>query len=772
MTKEPEQRPALSHFDRLTPSRAALVVLFWALLAALMTPSAWMFAHRLTGTFSGTENSEPAQVEDALVDNFSTALAFPSALVWDAVGVPPEEADAAWSNLIDTAEAHPEIIDVSDAHNLMSGKVRDDWHVAFLELDVETFGQAELRLPQIREYLAEKVNMPGEGTFHITGGPAMFLDLNTTSTNALKRAELIALPVAFLILLVVFRTPLAALLPVLVAGVGVVITLGVLSFLAKYIPVTFFVPNLVTMIGLGVGIDYCLIYLARYRRERELHLTTQEALAESRRTAGHTVLVSAVLVMTGFLVLLVIPLSFFFSIALGGLLIVGCVAATTLTLLPALVVLLGSSLEWGQVYRTDGKFKEKLHNFYRWWSRWLLRNPWKCFLAGAALLLFIASPVTRLMITSLQVDTLPASAEARIGYESMEKELGPGWLLPTMILVQHPDESWWEPAQQERERALVERLEALPGTAEVVAPSDPKEEIGRRAAQVRSFLLEGDPDRTQTLILMIPDDDPQSTGAREWLRDVHRILDEEEAAHPDGPTFKLGGISAITAVTDEVIFSYLPIVIGLTLLTTFLLLLYFMKSIFVPLKAIVLNLLCVMAAYGFLVFWFQDGWGAGMGAFHEVDGLNTIVLVVMFCALFGLSMDYEVFILSAVRESWLERKDMDYAIEEGLVRTAGIITSAAIILVSVFLCFAFAGVLETQQLGTGMSFAVLLDATLIRCVLVPSSMALMGEFNWWLPGQPLPEKDEVRVHFQKRELRRLRRLRGKVEKMIKDVGSK
>lgn len=770
MTKEPKQRFVLSHFDRLTPSRAAMVVLFWVLLAALMTPSAWNFAHRLTGTFSGTEDSEPALVEAALVENFSTALAFPVALVWDSKGVPVEEAREAWKQLIETTEEIPSVIDVSDAQKLVSQDLRPGWFVAFLELDVKTFGEAEVQLPKVRAYLAEHIHLPGENGYKITGGPAMFLDLNTSSTQALQRAELIALPIAFFILLFVFRTPLAAILPVVVAGVGVVITLGVLSYLAKFIPVTFFVPNLVTMIGLGVGIDYCLIYLARYRREKTLHMTTQEALAQTRRTAGHTVMVSAVLVMTGFLVLLVIPLSFFTSIALGGLLIVACVSATTLTLLPALVVLLGAALEWGEVYSTSGRGREKVQNFYRWWSRWLLRNPWKCFLGGAAFLLFVSWPVTTMMITSLQVDTLPPGTEARDGYESMERELGPGWLLPTIVLVQHSDEDWWQPERQGAEQKLADQIRALPGTAQVVALSDT--EAGTKAKRARAFLLTGDPDRTQTLMLIIPDNDPQSAESRLWLHQVHDLLDLQMLAHPEGPRYLLGGVAAITKDTDEVIFSYLPVVIGLTLLTTFLLLLYFMKSIFVPLKAIALNLLCVLAAYGFLVIWFQDGVGAATVGFMAVDGLNTIVLVVMFCALFGLSMDYEVFILSAVRESWLERKDMDYAIEEGLVRTAGIITSAAIILVSVFLCFAFAGVVETQQLGTGMSFAVLLDATLIRCILVPSSMALMGEWNWWLPGQPLPEKDRVRGHFQKRELRRLKKMRYKVEKMIKDAKNK
>jgi len=195
-------------------------------------------------------------------------------------------------------------------------------------------------------------------------------------------------------------------------------------------------------------------------------------------------------------------------------------------------------------------------------------------------------------------------------------------------------------------------------------------------------------------------------------------------------------------------------VIFATLCSTFVLLVLFMRSVPVALKAIALNLVCVMAAYGFQVICFQDGWGAKLFNLFPTDGLNTVVLVICFCALFGLSMDYEVFILSAVRESWLDNHNMNLAVQEGLRRVAGIITSAAIIMIAVFLSFAFGDVVEIEQLGVGLSFAVLLDATVIRLLLVPSIMTLMGRWAFWCPGQKLPmaEKHPRGHHYQGEKL--------------------
>jgi len=237
---------------------------------------------------------------------------------------------------------------------------------------------------------------------------------------------------------------------------------------------------------------------------------------------------------------------------------------------------------------------------------------------------------------------------------------------------------------------------------------------------------------------MLSRTDPQSPVARGWLDQITALLKKSEAAAPDGPHYSLGGLPSVTLSADRVIIGALPMVILATLASTFVLLTVFMRSVLVSLKAIVLNLFCVMAAYGFQVICFQDGWGARLFHLFPTDGLNTVVLVICFCALFGLSMDYEVFILSAVRESWLDNHNMNLAVQEGLLRVAGIITSAAFIMIAVFLSFAFGDVVEIEQLGVGLSFAVLLDATVIRLLLVPGIMTLMGRWAFWYPGHKPP----------------------------------
>lgn len=720
----------------LSRRRAVAYLLTWLVLALWLAAPAWNFSHQIKGTLTGVRDTDSEQVRKTLVENFSSSLAFPTAVIWDAEGLSPEEGQARWQEIMGALRSAPGVSEASDAKRFLETWPRESWHAAFVELKATSYAEAEKQIPGLRQHLREQVKLPPDRVPHVTGGPALFMDLNLASTEALRAAEMKALPVAFIILLIVFRSFVAALLPVIVAGLGVLISLGAMSILAAYWPVTFFVPNLITMIGLGVGIDYSLIFLARYRRERELHLTTQEALHVTAKTAGHTVVTSAVMVMSGFVALLIIPLQFFHSIAVAGMLVVGCVAASTLTLLPAFIFLLGHRLEWGQIISHHGTFSEKARHFYHWWARVVLAYPWRCFALGTIILLVVAYPLTRLQVTSIQVNTLPAKAEARMGYDSLSKEMGAGWLMPTIILAQHPTADWMTSGEGlKREVELVAKLRQLPNTAQVISLAETPENVSIRRA--RMAMLTGS-DAKQNLILVASKADPQSPIATRWLREIQQVIDEQQAQHPGDVTYLLGGVAATTTSADEVIFAALPKVILITLCTTFILLVYYMRALLVPLKAITLNFLCVMAAYGFQVLWFEDGWGQGLGNFIQTGGVNTIVMVVLFCTLFGLSMDYEVFILCAIRESWLDQHDMRIAVEDGLQKTAGIITSAAVIMVSVFLCFAFGSVVETQQLGIGLSFAVLLDATIIRLILAPSAMAIMGKWSWWLPGQPLP----------------------------------
>jgi RND superfamily putative drug exporter len=743
--------------------KAIFSLIFWTSLVIVFVPLAIKFTSRIQSTLSGMKGTPSENVRINVVKNFSTALAFPTAIVWDAKGLPPADADAAWKNLLDSVRSDPSVNEVTDGNVMIENWPRSDWHAAFVAVGASTYGGAEKVVPVLRADVA-KLSFPGSQKPWVTGGPALFLDLNIASTESLRTGELIALPVAFIILILVFRSLTAALLPVLVATLGVICTLGILCVLATphhlinhylgipVMPVTFFVPNLVTMIGLGVGIDYCLIYLARYRRERANHLTTQEALALTRQTAGKTVLASAVLVMSGFLTLLFIPLEFFNSIAVGGMLVVASVAAATLTLLPAMILLVGSGLEWGSGLLRPLTGLMIAPRLCENWARCVVRRPWTCIVIGLVILTLLAIPARRLTIASVEAKNIPAKSESRQGYESLSANLGSGWMMPAIILVQHPLKDWMIGDGLAEEQALVDKLGKLANTSKVMTVSDSTG--SRRAQQMRMGLLTSSSDQSQSVILMLSKTDPQSPTARLWLDDITKLLVAHEKESPTGSKYSLGGLPSVTLSADRVIENALPTVILATLASTFILLTLFMKSLLVSLKAIALNLLCVLAAYGFQVVCFQDRWGAYLLHLFPTDGLNTVVLVICFCALFGLSMDYEVFILSAVRESWLDNHNMKLAVQEGLLRVAGIITSAALIMIAVFLSFAFGDVVEIEQLGIGLSFAVLLDATVIRLLLVPSIMTLMGKWAFWCPGTrpPTAERHPRGHHYQDEKL--------------------
>jgi len=740
--------PIQRHYSR---RRAIFSLVFWIALTIFFIPFVLQFTGRIQSTLSGMKGAPSEIVRENVVKNFSTALAFPTAIVWDAKGLPPDQADAAWKNALDALRADENVDDVTDGNAMIENWPRSDWHAAFVASKASTYGEAEKVVPRLRKIIA-RLSFPGNVHPWVTGGPALFLDLNLASTKSLRSGELIALPVAFIILLLVFRSVVAAFLPVLVATLGVTCTLGILSMLASAMSVTFFVPNLVTMIGLGVGIDYCLIYLARYRRERANHLTTQEALQLTRKTAGKTVLASAVLVMSGFLTLLFIPLEFFTSIAVGGMLVVACVALATLTLLPAMIFLVGSYLEWGSSLFAPLQRLELAPQCCEKWGQLVVRRPWSCVIIGLAILVVLALPATQLRIASIEAKNIPAKSDSRLGYESLTENLGAGWMMPAIILVQHPNGDWMIGDGMAREKELVDQLNQLPNTEKVLSVTD--NSGSRRAQQSRMGLLTSSSDASQSVILMLSKSDPQSMVARAWLDNITAVLTASEKAHPDGTHYELGGLPSVTLTADRVIMRALPEVVFATLCSTFVLLLLFMRSILVSLKAIALNLICVLAAYGFQVICFQEGWGAYLCHFYATDGLNTIVLVICFCALFGLSMDYEVFILAAVRESWLDNHNMDLAVQEGLLRVGGIISSAAAIMIAVFLSFAFGDVVEIEQLGVGLSFAVLLDATIIRLLLVPSIMVLMNKWAFWCPGQafPVAERHPRGHHYQGEKL--------------------
>ncbi|HEX4139129.1 MAG TPA: MMPL family transporter, partial [Candidatus Methylacidiphilales bacterium] len=533
-------------------------LLLWLIVVAVFVPLAIDFTSRIQSTLSGMKGTPSETVRLNLVKNFSTALAFPTAIVWDSKGVPQDQADTTWNNLLDSIRGDGKVTDVTDGQKMIEHWPRQDWHAAFIAVNAKTYGDAQDAVPALRADVA-KLSFPGSGRPWVTGGPALFLDLNLASTESLRSGELIALPVAFIILLVVFRSPMAALLPVIVATLGVVITLGILCFLATphaWLPwlhpmgITFFVPNLVTMIGLGVGIDYCLIYLARYRRERANHLTTQEALHLARRTAGKTVLASAVLVMSGFLMLLFIPLDFFTSIAVGGMLVVACVSLATLTLLPAMIILVGPTLEWGSELLSPMTRLRLGPRFFEKWGHFVVCRSKMCVGTGLLILGLLAMPFVGLKIASVEAKNIPAGSESRLGYQSLSENLGSGWMMPAIVLVQHPGADWMTNGGLDTEASLVKALSALPNTGKVLTVTD--NSGPRRFQQTRMGMLTSAGDPTQSVILLLSRSDPESPIARQWLDQITHVLQDTEKAAPAGPRYYLGGLPAVTHTADEV----------------------------------------------------------------------------------------------------------------------------------------------------------------------------------------------------------------------------
>jgi RND superfamily putative drug exporter len=507
-----------------------------------------------------------------------------------------------------------------------------------------------------------------------------------------------------------------------------------------------FAENAVSMIGLGVGIDYALFIISRYRQELSRGHATREAVARAVTGAGEAVLFSGATVAVGFLALFMLRAPFLNAIALGGTFVVGAAVAAALTLLPALLSLLGGAVLWPRRPVLDAGVRPAGPGPWGRWAMLVMRHPRSFLAAGVALLVLLVLPVARLRTWSIGASNLSPDTESRRGYEIVATQFQKGWMGPIVLLLEAaPGHTVWEPRARQVALDITMRLsddDRVAGVqgfprlvtaarrlgAEVGTPGRLPGSLGALADEVVS------PDGRLAQILVVSTLEPQSHEAKQQLAELRRAGFPE--AKEAGLRVGFGGATASIADFDHQLMSSLPRVAGAVLALTFVVLLVLFRSLLIPLKATLLNLLSVLAAYGFLVLVFQDGHGASLLRLDPPGGLNSFIVLMLFTILFGLSMDYEVFLLTRVREEYLASGDTRAAIAAGLERTAGTITSAALIMISIFLAFGFTRTIATREFGLGLAFAVALDATLIRVVLVPASMALAGRWNWWLPGKP------------------------------------
>jgi RND superfamily putative drug exporter len=548
----------------------------------------------------------------------------------------------------------------------------------------------------------------------VTGEKTREHDFNQLSQDDLKSGELqFGLPAALIILLLVFGGVVAGLVPLLMAMFSIVVALGLTALLAQEFELSVFVVNMLTGMGLALGIDYALFVVSRYREERGRGRVPLDAISASGSTASRAVLFSGTAFVIAMFGMLIVPSSIMRSLAVGAILVGAVSVAAALTLLPALLGLLGDRVDALRIPLIGSRSTEKANPEGRFWGaivRRVLRRPGLSLAVSVAILLALASPIFAMKVGTNGVSTLPERFESRQGFTVLAHEFPEATTEPTEIVV-----------TENSSRPEVRR--ALAGLQTTLA-ADPRFANGR---------IERSADG-QTAVLAVPvRGDPSGEAAIDGVRDLRSRIVPAAFRDTDAEVL-VGGLTSENIDYFDSVIDPAPIVIAFVLGLTFVLLTIVFRSLVVAGLSVALNLLSVGAAFGLLVLVFQQGVGAGLLGFEQVDSIEAWVPLFLFSVLFGLSMDYQVFMLSRIKERYDETGDTGDAVRFGVSSTARIITGAALIIVAVFAGFARGDLIMFQQMGFGVAVALLIDATLIRSVVLPAAMGVLGRWNWYLPS--------------------------------------
>jgi putative drug exporter of the RND superfamily len=561
-------------------------------------------------------------------------------------------------------------------------------------------------------------SIPG-AQLHVTGQSAIEHDLEPVQNRDLQVGELyIAIPIALVILVFVFGS-LAFLLPFMLAGLTIPVTLGLVWIFANFMTLSTYLTNMVALIGLGIAIDYSLLIVYRYREERKAGGSRERAVERAMETAGRAVVFSGTAVAIGLALMLFMPLPFMRGFGLAGLLIPLVSVLAAVTILPVLLYWLEDRLDRVRLVprRITERRDDPEHGFWPRLARAIMRRPAMFAAATTAGLLLAAAPLLALQLGPGSNQGIPQGLESVQGLRILGDAVGEGALAPTEIVVDTGrDGGAGNPEVQAALRRLVERLEKDPEVAQVVSGSGPqfRDPAGR-------YL------RVQAI-------GRHEYGLPEAQDFVHRLRDElrPAAAFPADVDVLTGGGPAFGVDFLDLTYGAFPWLVLAVLVLTYVLLVRAFRSLVLPLKAIVLNLLSIGAAYGLLVAAFKLGLGEpfGLTQFDQIEGWIPVFL---FAMLFGLSMDYEVFLVSRMREEWDKGADNETAVTTGLAKTGRLVTAAGLIMFAAFMGFVAGSIVGLQQFGFGLAVAILIDVTVIRALLVPSAMKLFGRWNWWLP---------------------------------------
>jgi len=549
----------------------------------------------------------------------------------------------------------------------------------------------------------------------VTGDGTWGIEARDLAESDLRRGELIGVPMAMVVLVLVFGAVVAGLVPLVLAAVAIALATALTILMGTWFDVSVFATNIITMMGLAVGIDYSLLIVSRFREERRAGRSVGDAVARAAATASRAVFFSGGIVVLALTGMLIVPYSIFTSLGAGSIFVVVAAVAAALTLLPAVLYLLGDRVDRlrvpvpGRLRRAATPGSDDSGGVWARAARAMMRRPLIALVASSAVLVVATLPLLGMETGISGVREFPDSTSAKRAFVVLEREFSAGLTAPILVTVEG----------DLTDPAIAKRLEQLQTLA---ATGDRFRLVGFETSDAGDLAV----------VKLAVNADSTSEEAREA---VHYLRDEAapllEAMAP--VDVLVGGVPGLYTDALDMIDAFTPWVIGVVLALSFALLLIAFRSLVIAVQSILMNLLSVGAAYGLVTLVFQDGWGVDLLGFTQVERILAWLPLMMFCVLFGLSMDYHIFLLSRIRERYDLTGDTREAVVFGVGSTAGIITGAAAIMVAVFAGVAMGEMTMFQQLGFGLAVAVAIDATIVRSVVVPSAMTLLGKWSWYLP---------------------------------------
>ena len=578
---------------------------------------------------------------------------------------------------------------------------------------------------------------PGPLDLIITGAPALYRDISLASQEDLRRGESVAFPIATFTLLLVFGTLIAAILPAAVGGGGVLVGLGIVFFMSQGVDMSIFALNIVTLLGIGVGIDYSLFYTSRFQEELRSGKSVDDAVLGANSHAGKAIMFSAITSLIGLISLVAFPVMMLRSVGIGAVAVIFAALFAALTLMPALLAILGHRVNRFRI----GPDWAKRNGFWVPLSNWVMKRPWMVLLPTVTILVLLAIPAGSMRLGTVDATILPDSLESRRGFDVLREEFG--FALKTVIPIGYTFEgSPFARRNIDNAYDIGRELERLDGVSRVISVVNLDPTFGPDQYEVLYQSPESITDvalarivretvRDGAILFLVESEmHPFWPETRELVTEIRSLLPPEG----NGGTLHVdGGASEITDIINA-LYGKFPIIIAVVLIVTYLSLMLLFRSVILPLKAVLLNVLSILASYGALVFVFQQGHFSGLLNFEAMGVIEATLPILLFAIIFGLSMDYEIFLLSRIAEAYDRTGDNEAAVAEGLQKSGMIITGAAGILIVVAASFVLADVVVVKAIGLGLAIAVFVDVTLVRALVAPAIMRIAGPWNWYLPG--------------------------------------